>query len=128
MGGVPGLRTVAGGASRMPALSQIDIERERLHVDRANLSSKERALLKDPGWIDEDEADAILAERIFQKKRQRGIPFREYLKKPWPNRGKWKSCEILRSAAERGLQFQYPQFSCNTGRRFRTSRQKRNWA
>jgi hypothetical protein len=69
-------------------LDQIDSERERLPAHRANLSAKERALLKDPDWIDEDEADAILAERIFQKEAPLAIPFREYLK----SRGRTVAC------------------------------------
>jgi hypothetical protein len=60
-------------------LDQIDSERERLPVDRANLSSKERDLLKDPDWIDEDEADIIICMR--RESQDEAIPIREYLKR-----------------------------------------------
>jgi hypothetical protein len=69
-----------GNGSLLRPLAEIDSERERLPVDRVELSAEERALLKDPDWIDEDEADAILAERIFRKERHLAIPFHEYLK------------------------------------------------
>jgi hypothetical protein len=74
-GGTMAEKPKRGNASKTPPLSQIDSERERLPAIRANLSSKERSLLQDPDWIDEDEADAILAERIFQKEVQRESPF-----------------------------------------------------
>jgi hypothetical protein len=61
-------------------LDQIDSERERLPAHRANLNAKERSLLKDPDWIDEDEADAILAMRIDREEEGQEIPFRDYLR------------------------------------------------
>jgi hypothetical protein len=57
-------------------LADIDSERERLPASRVDLSAAERSLLKDPEWIDEDEADAILAERIVQKEAHTAMPFR----------------------------------------------------
>jgi hypothetical protein len=67
--------------SLLRPLAEIDSERERLPVDRVELSAEERTLLKDPEWIDEDEADAILIERIIQKEGHTAIPFREYLRR-----------------------------------------------
>ena len=66
--------------SLLRPLAEIDSERERLPVDRVELSAEERALLKDPDWIDEDEADAILAMRIDREEEGQEIPFRDYLK------------------------------------------------
>ena len=37
--------------------------RDGLPVDATNLSQTERALLPDPGWVTEDDADAIVAAR-----------------------------------------------------------------
>jgi len=37
--------------------------------------------LKDPDWIDEDEADTILALRDLEKDKRQAIPFHEYLSK-----------------------------------------------
>ena len=62
-------------------LDQIDSERERLPAYRANLSAKERSLLKDPDWIDEDEADVIICMRRESQEKDQAIPFREYLKR-----------------------------------------------
>lgn len=45
-----------------------------------DLSRKERAILNDPNWITEDEADAIISERIFRAEGGRGKPLRQYLK------------------------------------------------
>jgi hypothetical protein len=45
-----------------------------------DLSTKERAFLNDPDWITEDEADAIMSERIFRAEGGRGKPLRQYLK------------------------------------------------
>lgn len=67
-------------ATKAVPLAEIDSERERLPADRVKLSSKERALLKDPDWIDEDEADAILAMRIDRDEEGQEIPFRDYLR------------------------------------------------
>jgi hypothetical protein len=45
-----------------------------------DLSREERAFLNDPDWITEDEADAIMSERIFRAEGGRGKPLRQYLK------------------------------------------------
>lgn len=40
---------------------------ERIPVEETNLTAKERARLKDPNWVTEDEADAIVAMREIRK-------------------------------------------------------------
>jgi hypothetical protein len=45
-----------------------------------DLSASERKFLQDPDWITEDEADAIIAERIYQREAGRAKPLREYLR------------------------------------------------
>jgi hypothetical protein len=48
--------------------------------DTVALTSAERKFLDDPEWITEDEAEAIMAERIFRSEGGRGKPIRQYLK------------------------------------------------
>ena len=74
---MPKNRNPRNGSLLRP-LAEIDSERERLPVDRVELSAEERALLKDPDWIDEDEADLIVCMR--REREGPAIPFREYLK------------------------------------------------
>ena len=50
-------------ASALRPLGEFDARYERLPSSRVKLTGEERALLKDPDWIDEDEADLILAMR-----------------------------------------------------------------
>jgi len=50
-------------ASALRPLSEIDARYERLPSSRVQLTAEERKLLKDPNWIDEDEADLVLAMR-----------------------------------------------------------------
>jgi len=52
-----------GSASTIRPLSEIDARSERLPSSRVKLTVEESELLKDPDWIDEDEADLILAMR-----------------------------------------------------------------
>ena len=52
----------------------------RTRSDGVDLSAPERKLLQDPDWITEDEADAIIAERIYQRETGRTKPLREYLR------------------------------------------------
>jgi hypothetical protein len=52
----------------------------RTRADGVDLSAAERRLLQDPLWITEDEADAIVAERIYQREAGRAKPLREYLR------------------------------------------------
>jgi hypothetical protein len=46
----------------------------------STLSAAERNLLQDPDWIAEDEADAIIAERIYRREAGPAKPLREYLR------------------------------------------------
>ena len=63
-------------------LSEIDARYERLPSSRVKLTAAERKLLKDPDWIDEDEADLILALRDEKEfKPTDGITFREHLRR-----------------------------------------------
>ena len=63
------------------SLGEIDSERERLPSSVVELTAAERKLLADPDWIDEDEADTILALRI-QKKHKPGdyMDIRDYIR------------------------------------------------
>jgi hypothetical protein len=57
-----------------------DSERERLSTLGIDLTDDERALLRDPEWIDEDEADSIIAMRIEKEEGERTIPLRQYMR------------------------------------------------
>lgn len=62
--------------------SEIDARFERLPSSRVKLTAAERKLLKDPDWIDQDEADLILALREEKEyKPSDCISFREYLRR-----------------------------------------------
>ena len=52
----------------------------RLRTDGLDLTTSEKEFLQDPDWITEDEADAIIAERIYQREAGRAKPLREYLR------------------------------------------------
>jgi hypothetical protein len=52
----------------------------RTRADGVDLSAAERKFLQDPDWIAEDEADAIIAERIYQREAGRAKPLRDYLR------------------------------------------------
>ena len=65
----------------MRPFAEIDATRERLPTSAVELTREEKKLLKEPDWMDEDEADAILALRDLEKDKRRAIPFRDYLKK-----------------------------------------------
>ena len=68
-------------ASAPRPLGEIDSRYERLPSSRVKLTAAERKLLKDPDWIDEDEADLILALREEKEYKLGGcISFREYLR------------------------------------------------
>jgi hypothetical protein len=47
-------------------------------VEAANLSQRERALLPDPRWITEDDADAIVAAR---RRRETPVPLEQAMKR-----------------------------------------------
>jgi hypothetical protein len=68
------------GGTGSTELSDLDSERERAAADELALTNEERALLSDPEWIDEDEADAIIAMRIEQAEAGRTTPIREYMR------------------------------------------------
>jgi hypothetical protein len=52
----------------------------RMQADGVELSAPERKFLENPDWITEDEADAIIAERIYRREAGRAKPLREYLR------------------------------------------------
>ena len=47
-------------------------------VEATNLSADERALLADPGWVTEDDADAVVARR---RRREKTIPLEQLLRR-----------------------------------------------
>jgi len=63
------------------AFAEIDATRERLPSSAVELTPEEKELLKDPDWIDEDEADTIIAMRIERQQEGSAVPFEEYLKR-----------------------------------------------
>jgi hypothetical protein len=72
-----------GKGSGAPPIA-VDIEsltiKSRAPADGVDLTVAERRLLQDPDWITEDEADAIIAERIYKREAGRAKPLREYLR------------------------------------------------
>jgi hypothetical protein len=62
------------------SFAEIDATKERLPSSAVELTPAEKKLLKDPAWIDEEEADTILALRILKKEGDRGTPLEEFLK------------------------------------------------
>lgn len=65
----------------MRPLGEIDSRYERLPAGRVKLTSAERDLLKDPDWIDEDEADLILAMREEKQSNPNdGISLDDYMR------------------------------------------------
>jgi len=52
--------------------------RGRIPVEATNLSPRERALLPDPRWVTEDDADAIVAAR---RRSEAPIPLEHVLKR-----------------------------------------------
>ena len=69
-----------GSPTRAKPFADIDSERYRLPSSEVKLTAEERELLKDPDWIDEDEADIIVCMRREKEPGNEPIPFREYLK------------------------------------------------
>jgi len=51
---------------------------DRIPAETTNLSQSERALLPDPRWVSEDDADAIVAAR---RRRETPVPFQRALKR-----------------------------------------------
>jgi hypothetical protein len=62
-------------------LEHVDSTRERISSAAVKLTDEERELLSDPDWIDEDEADRIMALRVERSQGNSAIPVEEYLKK-----------------------------------------------
>ena len=60
-------------------LQRQDIEK-RIPVEGTNLTAKERALLPDPNWFTEDDADAIMSMRAFKQARGRSYSLEEVLR------------------------------------------------
>jgi hypothetical protein len=54
--------------------------RDRIPVEATNVSQRERALLPDPRWVTEDDADAIMAAR---RRRETPVPLEQALKRLW---------------------------------------------
>jgi hypothetical protein len=71
----------SGNNARAKSFAHIDSERYRLPSSEVELTAEERRLLKDPSWIDEDEADIIICMRREKEPGNEPIPFREYLKR-----------------------------------------------
>jgi hypothetical protein len=69
---------------RNASYAQADLEelviKKPTRTESIDLSDEERAFLDDPNWITEDEADAIVAERIYRREGHKTKPIREYLK------------------------------------------------
>jgi hypothetical protein len=61
-------------------LAGLDSEHNRVATRELELTEEERALLKDPEWMDEDEADAIMAVRIEEQESGSAIPIRQYMR------------------------------------------------
>jgi hypothetical protein len=59
---------------------------KRIAVERTNLTAKERALLPDPQWVTEDDADAIMSMREEKKAAGRSYSLEQVLRElalPW---------------------------------------------
>jgi hypothetical protein len=69
-----------GNGSRCADLAGLDSEHNRAATHELELTEEERALLKDPEWMDEDEADAIMAMRIEKEEAGDAIPIRQYMR------------------------------------------------
>jgi hypothetical protein len=55
-------------------------DHERVAARELELTNEERALLRDPEWMDEDEADSIMAARIESAEAGGAVPIREYMR------------------------------------------------
>lgn len=69
----------SGGPATASDLESLTIK-TRTRADGVDLTAAERKFLQDPDWITEDEADAIIAERIYLREAGRAKPLREYLR------------------------------------------------
>jgi len=69
-----------GNTSGCADLAGLDSEHNRAATHELQLTEAERALLQDPQWMDEDEADAIMAMRIEKEEAGSAIPIRQYMR------------------------------------------------
>jgi hypothetical protein len=53
---------------------------EPVRTEGIDLTPEERAFLDDPGWITEDEADAIMSQRIMRSEGHKARDIHDYLK------------------------------------------------
>ena len=53
----------------------------RIPASETDLTAAEGKILKDPNWVTEDEADAIMLRRTEKDNRGRAIPLDEFLEK-----------------------------------------------
>jgi hypothetical protein len=73
-------RYIPSSRSGCADLAGLDSEHNRVATHELELSEEERALLRDPEWMDEDEADAIMAMRIEKEEAGSAIPIRQYIR------------------------------------------------
>ena len=73
-------RYIPSSRSGCADFAGLDSEHNRVATYELELSEEERALLKDPEWMDEDEADAIMAMRIEKEEAGSAIPIRQYMR------------------------------------------------
>ena len=67
-------------ARGVSSLAEIDATRERIPSSVVALTAAECQCLKDPDWIDEDEADVIVSMRREQEEGHLARPIREILR------------------------------------------------
>ena len=73
-------RYIPSSRSGCADLAGLDSEHNRVATHELELSEEERALLRDPEWMDEDEADSIMAMRIEKEEAGSAIPIRRYMR------------------------------------------------
>ena len=73
-------RYIPSSRSGSADLAGLDREHNRVATHELELSDEERALLREPEWMDEDEADAIMAMRIEKEEAGSAIPIRQYVR------------------------------------------------
>jgi hypothetical protein len=73
-------RYIPSSHSGCADLAGLDSEHNRVATHELELSEEERALLRDPEWLDEDEADAVMAMRIEKEEAGSAIPIRQYMR------------------------------------------------
>ena len=73
-------RYIPSSRSGCADLAGLDSENNRVATHELELSEEERALLRDPEWMDEDEADSIMAMRIEKEEAGSAIPIRQYMR------------------------------------------------